>query len=222
MLKRILALALCLVMVFSLAACGGSGTTSTDSPAQSGNENAAGSEGSSGGDTASGAAPEVVGNEVAYGNTSSAKVKHDKVVIALRSDPQDLTPVNVNVDGKEVLDSIYERIYNINGFGGELYGVLAKELPVEVEPQVFEFEIYDEIFDSDGNHITAADVVFSTNYLVNSGYAQNFGKFESIEAVGDYTVRIHNNAPLNELSDYANIFGVIYVWSEKAMQDHRQ
>ena len=214
--KRFLALALCLVMAFSLAACGGNGAPTDPNPtAQGGNGNNPG-----GSVNNPGAAPEVVGNEVVYGNTSSAKVKHDKVVIALRSDPQDLTPVNVNVDGKEVLDSIYERIYNINGFGGELYGVLAKELPVEVEPQVFEFEIYDDIYDSDGNHITAADVVFSTNYLVNSGYAQNFGKFASIEAAGEYTVRMHTNAPLNELSDYANIFGVIYVWSEKAMQDH--
>lgn len=214
MLKRMIALALSLVMVFSMAACGGSPNTEpADNPAQSGNENsAAASSGTS--------APEVSGNEVAYGNTSSAKVKHDKVIVALNADPQDLTPVNVNVGGKEVLDSLYERLYNINGFGGELYGVLAKEIPVEVEPNVFEFEIYDNIHDSDGNKITASDVVFSTEYLVNSGYAQNFGKFDRIEAVGDYTLRLHTNAPLNELGDYANIFGVIYVWSEKAMSEH--
>lgn len=214
MLKRMIALALSLVMVFSMAACGGSPNTEpADNPAQSGNENsAAASSGTS--------APDVSGNEVAYGNTSSAKVKHDKVIVALNADPQDLTPVNVNVGGKEVLDCIYERLYNINGFGGELYGVLAKEIPVEVEPNVFEFEIYDNIHDSDGNKITASDVVFSTEYLVNSGYAQNFGKFDRIEAVGDYTLRLHTNAPLNELGDYANIFGVIYVWSEKAMSEH--
>lgn len=214
MLRRMIALALSLVMVFSMAACGGSPNTEpADNPAQSGNENsAAASSGTS--------APEVSGNEVAYGNTSSAKVKHDKVIVALNADPQDLTPVNVNVGGKEVLDCIYERLYNINGFGGELYGVLAKEIPVEVEPNVFEFEIYDDIHDSDGNKITASDVVFSTEYLVNSGYAQNFGKFDRIEAVGDYTLRLHTNAPLNELGDYANIFGVIYVWSEKAMSEH--
>lgn len=214
MLKRMIALALSLVMVFSMAACGGSPNTEpADNPAQSGNENSsASSSGTS--------APEVSGNEVAYGNTSSAKVKHDKVIVALNADPQDLTPVNVNVGGKEVLDSLYERLYNINGFGGELYGVLAKEIPVEVEPNVFEFEIYDNIHDSDGNKITASDVVFSTEYLVNSGYAQNFGKFDRIEAVGDYTLRLHTNAPLNELGDYASIFGVIYVWSEKAMSEH--
>ena len=210
--KRLIALVLCLMMVLSLAACGGGNAqnaagTPAEAPADAG-----------GGTTAADLA--VSGNEVAYGNTSSATVKHDKVVIALRADPQDLTPVNVNVDGKEVLDSIYERLYNIDGFGGPIYGVLAKDMPVEVEPQVFEFEIYDNIYDSDGNNITAADVVFSTNYLVDSGYAQNFGKFDHCEAVGDYTVRFYTNAPLDELSDYANIFSVIYIWSEKAMQNH--
>ena len=205
MAKRIISMLLCLVIVLSLCACGGN-QGSQESTQPQGNQGEANLE--------------ISGNEVTYGNANSATVKHEKVVIALNADPQDLVPVNVNVGGKEVLDSIFERLYNIDGFGGPLYGVLAKEIPVEVETNVFEFEIYDNIYDSDGNHITASDVVFSTNYLVDSGYAQNFGKFDHIEAVGDYTLRIHTNAPLNELGDYANIFGVIYVWSEKAMQDH--
>ena len=218
--KRLIALLLSLAMVTSLAAC-----SNTDQKPENPNNNVGSNtdtdNDNNNSNVGGGSRPlEVSGNEVAYGNTSSAKVKHEKVIIALNADPQDLTPVNVNVGGKEVLDSIYERLYNINGFGGELYGVLAKDIPVEVEPNVFEFEIYDNIHDSDGNNITASDVVFSTNYLVNSGYAQNFGKFDHIEAVGDYTVRIYTNSPLNELGDYANVFGVIYIWSEKAMQDH--
>jgi len=207
--KRIFALILCLSMLLALCACGGQDTQPAEAPAEE-----AAAAGVSAADLA------ISGNEVAYGNANSATVKHDQVVIALMADPEDLTPVNVNVGGKEVLDSIYERLYNIDGFGGPLYGVLAKELPVEVEPNVFEFEIYDYIYDSDGNHITASDVVFSTNYLVDSGYAQNFGKFDHIEAVDDYTLRIYTTEPLNELGDWANIFGVIYVWSEKAMSEH--
>lgn len=207
--KRLIAAALCLAMLLGLAACASSVEESSD-PAE-----ASSSSGGGGSGTLT-----VSGNEVTYGNANSATVKHDKVVIALDSDPEDLTPVNVNVGGKEVLDSIYERIYNIDGFGGSLYGVLAKELPVEVEDCVFEFEIYDNIYDSDNNHITASDVVFSTNYLVDSGYASNFSKFDHIEATGEYTLRLYTNSPLDELGDYANIFGVIYVWSEEAMQDH--
>jgi len=208
MTKRIISLLLCLVMVLSLCACGGK--TNAETPAEPGTEQT--------GDATK--APEISGNEVAYGNTNSAKVKHDKVVIALNADPKDLMPVNVNVGGKEVIDNIFERLYNIDSFGGGLYGVLAKELPVEVEPQVYEFEIYDNIYDSEGNHITAADVVFSVNYFVESGYAQNFDKFGSIEAVGDYKLRLTTTEPLNELGDMANVFGVIYVWSEKAMSEH--
>ncbi len=209
MTKKIISLLLCLVMVLSLCACGGK---DNPAPAEPG-PGAADSEDAT-------KAPEISGNEVAYGNTNSAKVKHEKVVIALNADPKDLSPVNVNVGGKEVVDNIFERLYNINGFGGGLYGVLAKALPVEVEPQVFEFEIYDNIYDSEGNHITASDVVFSVNYFVESGYAQNFDKFGSIEAVNDYTLRLTTTEPLNELGDMANVFGVIYVWSEKAMSEH--
>lgn len=211
--KKIISLILCLVMLLSLCACGGktdtSAPTEPDSSAPAGDDTQSGTK-----------APEISGNEVAYGNVNSAKVKHEKVVIALNADPKDLMPVNVNVGGKEVIDNIFERLYNIDGFGGGLYGVLAKELPVEVEPQVYEFEIYDNIYDSEGNHITAADVVFSANYFVESGYAQNFDKFGSIEAVGDYKLRLTTTEPLNELGDMANVFGVIYVWSEKAMSEH--
>lgn len=209
--KKIISLILCLAFALSLCACGNGGDVSTTP---------AGPDSSAAGDQPSTSAPEISGNEVNYGNANSAKVKHEKVVIALNADPKDLMPVNVNVGGKEVIDNIFERLYNINGFGGGLYGVLAKELPVEVEPQVFEFEIYDNIYDSEGNHITAADVVFSTNYFVESGYAQNFDKFGSIEAVGDYKLRLTTTEPLNELGDMANVFGVIYVWSEKAMSEH--
>lgn len=211
--KRIIALLLSLMMLFALTACGGSTAPAADAPAG----DVAAEEASAG---VSAADLAISGNEVDYGNAHSATVKHDKVVVALNADPEDLIPVNVNVGGKEVLDSIFERLYNIDGFGGPLYGVLAKELPVEVEPCVFEFEIYDNIYDSDGNHITSSDVVFSTNYFVDSGFAQNFGKFDHIEAVDDYTLRIYTTEELNELGDWANVFGVIYVWSEKAFNEH--
>lgn len=212
--KRIFALLLALSMMFALTACGGGSDAPAEEPAETAAEEAAAPAGVSAADLV------VSGNEVEYGNTHSATVKHDKVVIALNADPEDLTPVNVNVGGKEVLDCLYERLYNIDGFGGAIYGVLGKELPVEVEPMVYEFEIWDDIYDSDGNHITASDVVFSTNYLIDSGYAQNFGKFDRIEAVDDYTLRLYTNDELNELGDQSNIFANIYVWSEKAMSDH--
>lgn len=217
--KRILAVLLSLSMIFALAACGGGSSTAPAADAapaadSASADDAAPAAGVSAADLA------VSGNEVAYGNANSATVKHDKVVIALNADPEDLTPVNVNIGGKEVLDCLYERLYNIDGFGGPIYGVLAKADPVEVEPKVYEFEIWDDIYDSDGNHITSSDVVFSTNYLLDSGYAQNFGKFDRIEAVDDYTLRLYTNEELNELGDLSNIFANIYVWSEKAMSDH--
>lgn len=81
---------------------------------------------------------------------------------------------------------LYEPLAMRNGFGGELKGVLAKSWE-KTGDRTYSIEIYDYIYDTAGNHITAADVAFSVEGAMSEG---NFATLvvESVTQTGDYTV----------------------------------
>ena len=69
----------------------------------------------------------------------------------------------------------------------------------EVDDLHWQVEIYDYIYDSEGNHITADDVVFSFNELVESGNAFKYASFESVKKIDDYTVEFTWTAPIDSV-----------------------
>ncbi len=74
---------------------------------------------------------------------------------------------------------------------GELEMVAAKSV-TKVDDTTYDVEIFDNIVDSKGNAITAADVVFSYTKLAELGYVSEIGVyFDSAEATGDYTLTLH-------------------------------
>lgn len=153
----------------------------------------------------------------AYAN--SAKVKHKSIMPVLAGDPGNLLPINIDQNGKNCLDNIMERLYCIDGFGGELLPHLAVDLPVDNGDGTYDITIHDNIYDSDGNHLTAADVAFSYDYLLTNSTPQNMGKLKSVEAIDDYVVRFHCDT-LDGVSDYGNLFGQQWIWCEAAMKNH--
>ncbi|WP_455437614.1 ABC transporter substrate-binding protein [Hungatella hathewayi] len=90
---------------------------------------------------------------------------------------------------------------------------------VDEEGYVWDVSIKDYVYDSAGNHITAADVVWSMNEQKDSGNWSKFyfSKMTDVEALDDYTVRITMND---------NGFGIIeilltnaFVISQKAFEE---
>lgn len=176
-LKKLLAAMLALVMVLSMAACGGSGTTDQSKSADS----------EAAEETAF---QEIVAETVdtSRRTTSDSDERYPKVTVAVSVDPQDLNPWNVNSGSKGyVYCYIYESLFDYDA--ENYYPVLAKGYTVSDDGLQWDVQLYDYIYDSDGNHITADDVVFSYQVQIDSGYAAKFGMFESIEKVDDYTVR---------------------------------
>lgn len=149
----------------------------------------------------------------------SATVKHEKITIILAGDPGNLLPQDMQNSGKEMLDSIFERLYIIDGFGGELLPLIAEELPVDNGDGTYDIKIRENIYDSDGNHMTAADVAFSYDWLVTNSTPQNMGKYQSAEAIEDYVVRFHCDT-LDGVSDYANLFAQQLIFTEQAFNDN--
>lgn len=83
---------------------------------------------------------------------------------------------------------IYEPLWTQNETNDEMLGVIAKEWTID--KNVIDVTIYDYVEDSEGNHITADDVVWSYQMFIDAGTNANAKYIESIEKTGDYSVRL--------------------------------
>ena len=222
MLERLLALTIALTLILSLAACGQPAADNSQPPANntsSGGEQSdapeqGGGPSGGGGGQISNLLPEV---SSPYGH--SAKVKHESIIFVAAGDPGNLLPQDLHTSGKELLDSIFERLYIIDGFGGDLLPLIAEDMPTDNGDGTYDIKIRENIYDSDGNHLTASDVAFSYTWLVENSTPHNMGKFHSAEAVSDYVVRFHCDT-LDGVSDLGNLFAQQLIFTEKAFNDH--
>jgi ABC-type transport system substrate-binding protein len=169
--KKLVALILALAMCMSLAACGG--TTNGDN--QGGNSSSSSQQG---GDTEGG------GSEQSNANDNAGKKTK---VAAVVTNLDSLDPYLIR--GAITRDFLlYEPLWAFNEDNTEIEGVIAKDWTIDGTG--VDVEIYDYVFDSAGNHITASDVVYSYQAYIDGGVQSNAKYLASMEATGDYTVHI--------------------------------
>jgi len=165
--KRVLALALATVMIFSLAGCGGK--TSSD-----GNENTT-------------TAP------VSEAEVSTEQV--DKIVVGLTSSSFDISPFGAgSIPRFWLVQNMYGALFCNPKYGStldEMEPWLAKKAE-KVDDVTYSVELYDYIHDSKGNAITSEDIVFSYEHLLSEGQQTRIGTYlDNIEVVDDYNMIFH-------------------------------
>lgn len=131
---------------------------------------------------------------------SESGERYEKVAIGLISDPADLAMESYGGDSSQqhVFYNFYETLFDYRN--DEYVPILAKGY-TEVDDLHWDVELYDYIHDTEGNNITANDVVFSINTFIDSGAAMKYDKVESVEAVDDYTVRFTWTSPIDGIGD---------------------
>jgi len=209
--KSIFASVLALVMTVSmLAGCGGGGGSTTD----------AGGSGSSGsGGTTISAGDKIEQKEIDESRTTtdSGDKLYEKLVIGLGDDPMDLQPKNVNAAGKKfVFPYIYEALFDFDST--HYYPVLAKSYE-ETDELYWDVELYDYIYDSAGNHITADDVIFCYDWIRGEGALNRSQLLDRVEKTGDYSLRFHWTAPVTGVCDLEWIWGKALIFSQKAFEE---
>ena len=105
---------------------------------------------------------------------------------------------------------IYEPLWTVDEDGKEI-GVIAKDWTIN--DNIVDVTIYDYVYDSAGNHITADDIVFCYNEWMKAGKARNCKYFKSVTKTGDYSVKIELS-----LKPYVTLLSGsrVYIVSEKA------
>lgn len=98
----------------------------------------------------------------------------------------------------------------------EYISQVAKTWAVEEDGVTWNVEIYDYVEDSEGNHITASDMVWMLEESMKQGLKPCFNKIDSVEQTGDYTFKVTMK------QDIVNSFELIlvstYVVSKKAYE----
>lgn len=113
--------------------------------------------------------------------------------------------------------AIYEQLATLDGVGGTLTGIIAKEWHTIDDGTTWDVTIYDNVYDSQGNHITAEDVNYCCNDRIGIAY---MAKCAACEVVGDYTVRITlTNNGLGTLNAVMNGFNIVSKAAYEASPD---
>lgn len=185
--RKYFAIVLTLAMVLSLfAGCGKSEPKAPEAPAESQSAllDQAG-----------------IGNEetVDMSNVEVATEQIPYMAYGLASSSFDLVPFSSPAGGREqILNLIWPRLIWLSSYGGKLEDAemwLAKAV-TKIDEVTYDVELYDYIYDSKGNHITAEDVKWSYEMATTEGeMTEVAGVLGGIEIIDDYNLRFTLSSP---------------------------
>ena len=148
--------------------------------------------------------------------TANTGKRYPKLTVALNADPKDLMPINYNSPSRgDIFQQVFEPLFDFEK--GDYLPLLAKSYKV-IDDTHWQVPIYDYIYDSAGNHITADDVVFSYNYAVESKTVVKYFLFKSVKKVDNYTVEFEWTGPVNVVGGLEHPWCRTMIFSEKAFK----
>ncbi len=141
---------------------------------------------------------------------------YPKVTVAVSQDPGDLKPVGVNMGSKPyIYHEFYENLFDL--VDNEYVPVLAKGF-TKVDDLHYDVQLYENIYDSAGNHITASDVVYSTQVLVDAGMNFKWYMVGDIKAKDDYTVEYTWSKPITDVGELEFPWCRTVIFSQKSYE----
>ena len=189
--KKLLALLLALAMIFTLAACGGSGSSA---PASTGSSSSGGSSApaSTGSSSSGGSAP---------AETAATPGRADGSIIVVQSsdiinwDPCASTDTNT----KNCLKNMINRLFETDDYFNNI-PILCKEYK-QLDKYTWEFKIYEGVKFFDGNELTMEDVVYSLNRAktTSSSGKTLLGPVEEFNIIDPYTLQIKTSTVYGSL-----------------------
>ena len=141
------------------------------------------------------------------------------VRVGITDDPGSLGPYASNSMGRiAVLPSIFQGLYGRNTETGELVGVIAESYEHTDATHTI-VKIKENVYDTEGNHITAADVAFSYMKLLETGNSRDINSMASAVAISEYEVEFTWAADLSEtLGGFDALMMDVYIVSQAAYE----
>jgi peptide/nickel transport system substrate-binding protein len=139
----------------------------------------------------------------------------DWSVNALGGNLKTLTPlVSVDADASDVQSYVLESLLSRNPDTLAWEGLIAKSWQVSEDGLSFTFQIRDDVTFSDGVPLTAKDLVFSFNFMMNEAIEAPaersvYGRIASVEAKGDHEVVFKFKEPYFEALSLAGGMAIL-------------
>lgn len=143
---------------------------------------------------------------------------YEKVVVAVNADPADLLPCKPNGNGKpKFFWSMYEALFDYDD-ENNLVPSLASGYE-EISDTVWNISLFESVYDWEGNNITADDVIYSVNWLIETGNNIKYDVLDHVEKVDDYTVAYY----WKEKPSAAQLEFILvrtFIFSQTAFENH--
>lgn len=200
--KKLVSLMLVAAMAVSMTACGSEGDTSDGT-------------GTAPASTEDGAESSNEGEGTA---TAAGGYMKDTIKVALSADGGTLDPNAgfVNWGSATMTGLIYQHLIDNDYDYNNYYNIAKSITPVDGEEKTalaWEVEIWDCVFDTNGNQITIDDVIGCYDDLIAAGNAGAIPKFDSWEKVDDYHAIMHLNEAFGD-GDFAKHFGNANIYDQ--------
>lgn len=138
----------------------------------------------------------------------------EKVTIAISSDGSTFDPFTMARWGN-ITFPFFQGLA-LTDSAGKLHLEMLRSIE-KVDDVTYNCELWDCIYDSEGNHITADDVLWSINKFSDMGNTGAVNKLDYLEKTGDYTFIWHCNAPF-DVGEYEKNLSNTKVLSQKAYE----
>lgn len=110
---------------------------------------------------------------------------------------------------------VYETLATLS-YEKEYAPLVAKSWSLQDDGVTYDLEIYDCVYDSAGNHITADDIVWMLEACVDAGLKTCYDKIDTVTKTGDYTLQV--KLKQNVVGAFETILTSTYVVSRAAYE----
>jgi peptide/nickel transport system substrate-binding protein len=120
-------------------------------------------------------------------------------------------------------EAVYDSLVSYDVARGEIEPLLAKAWR-RIDPQTLEFDLRDDVTWQDGAKFTAADVLYTLNFLADPKtvlrFKQDWSWIDKVEQVGDSTIRIRAKQPTPyDLTRFAYVTTILPAHQPDSPQD---
>lgn len=135
-----------------------------------------------------------------------------KIVVALPTDPSSMDPVKTgSLVVLSVFFNAFDQLTKITA-DGSLEPKLATEWTPNADMTSWDFTIREGVTFTNGEKLTADDVVFSFSRILSDPTSENFGYLSSVETVektDEYTVRFKMKAPFSAFPRNTSLISIV-------------
>lgn len=136
--------------------------------------------------------------------------------IGISADPGTLSPFVQSGSGfSYIANTLYEPLGDLSAVGGVLEGYMMKSYK-DMGNLTYDIDIYENIYDTAGNHITADDVIYSIKTMTELGGNNSMKYIDSVTKLGDYSIEMKLNCDF--VGGFNRVIAACRIVSQKAFE----